>query len=226
MCVYPLLFKQAVTAENRLKQCRAELKGESRGLAEEPSVPPPPIPPEAIAATNKMEQVFDVIHATLGRVNEDVRTLEGHMRTMDVLVGEVRGGDALLSATRVLKREALVDMKLNNFSFRNVLGTNISVKRASYKWYVFADEVLVCKQGADQLYHMKALFSLRGMEEMVLLGKGGVQKPEVFFVADGGPEFKCWAQSEAEKNTLLALLEELRVPLRGIPSSPFTPGKF
>ena len=139
-------------------------------------------------------------------------------------MAEVRGGDALLSATRVLKREALVDMKLNKISIRNVLSTGISARRAAYKWYVFADEVLVCKQGADQLFHMKALFSLRGPDEMVMPPPKGEHKPEVFFVNDGGPVFKCWASSEAEKQSLLALLEELRAPLRGVPGTPYTPG--
>lgn len=34
-----------------------------------------------------------MIQKTLGKVNEDVRTLEAHVRTMDVLVAEVRGGN-------------------------------------------------------------------------------------------------------------------------------------
>ena len=137
------------------------------------------------------------------------------MRTMDVLVEEVRGGDALLSATRVLKREALVDMKLNNFSFRNVLGSNISVKRASYKWYVFADEVLVCNQARDGLYHMKALLSLSEEEGLVIVLKDSKDvKPEAFFVNDSGLEYKCWARSVDEKTALLKLFEELRGEVR------------
>ena len=135
------------------------------------------------------------------------------MRTMDVLVAEVRGGAALLSATRVFKFEALVDMKLNTVTLRNVISTTISVKRSPYKWYVFSHEVLVCKQGKDQLYDMKALFSLRGKEEMVVQPKGE-HKPEAFFVNDGGLELKCWAPSEAKKESLLKVLEDLRAPLR------------
>ena len=212
MCIYPLLFKQAMTADRRLKLCQADLKraSQSDGVHVGDATP---------SGNNKLEQVFDVIQVTLGKVNEDVRTLEGHMRTMDVLVAEVRGGNALLSATRVLKFEALVDMKLNTMTLRNLISTNISVKRSPYKWYVFGHEVLVCKRGKDHLFDMKALFSLRGKEEMVAQRKGE-HKPEVFFVNDGGPELKCWALSESEKTSLLKVLEELRAPLRGQPRRP------
>ena len=120
----------------------------------------------------------------------------------------------MLSATRVLKHEALVDMKLKSLTPRNVFSTTISIKRSEYKWYVFVYEVLVCKQASDGLYDMKALFSLRGKEEMIMEQKGE-HKPEVFFTNDGGLKLKCWARSEAEKDKLLKLLEDLRAPLRG-----------
>ena len=205
MCVYPLLFKQATTADRKLKTLEADLKGAGQGDG---------VDAGAANGENKLAKVFGVIQVTLGKVNEEVRALEGHMRTMDVLVAEVRGGEALLSATRVLKFEALVDMKLNSMTLRNVCSTTISITRSEYKWYVFAYEVLVCKQAKDGLYDMKALFSLRGGEEMILEQKGE-HKPEVFFTDDGGLKLKCWALGEAEKDKLLQVLEDLRAPLRG-----------
>ena len=204
MCVYPLLFKQAMKEHGKLKLLEADLKGARQDDGDT----------DAANDENKLAKVFDVIQVTLGKVNEDVRGLEGHMRTMDVLVAEVRGGEALLSATRVLKYEALVDMKLKSLTPRNVFSTTISIKRSEYKWYVFVYEVLVCKQASDGLYDMKALFSLRGKEEMIMEQKGE-HKPEVFFTNDGGLKLKCWASSEAEKDKLLKLLEDLRAPLRG-----------
>jgi hypothetical protein len=204
MCVYPLLFKQAMKEHGKLKLLEADLKGARQDDGDT----------DAANDENKLAKVFDVIQVTLGKVNEDVRGLEGHMRTMDVLVAEVRGGEALLSATRVLKYEALVDMKLKSLTPRNVFSTTISIKRSEYKWYVFVYEVLVCKQASDGLYDMKALFSLRGKEEMIMEQKGE-HKPEVFFTNDGGLKLKCWASSAAEKDKLLKLLEDLRAPLRG-----------
>jgi len=204
MCVYPLLFKQAMKEHGKLKLLEADLKRARQGDGDK----------DAANDENKLAKVFDVIQVTLGKVNEEVRALEGHTRTMDVLVAEVRGGEALLSATRVLKYEALVDMKLKSLTPRNVFSTTISIKRSEYKWYVFAYEVLVCKQASDGLYDMKALFSLRGKEEMIM-GQKGEHKPEVFFTNDGGLKLKCWASSEADKDKLLKLLEDLRAPLRG-----------
>ena len=158
-----------------------------------------------------------VIQSTTAQVNEDVRGLEAHVRTMEVLVAEVRGGDALLSATRVLKHEALLDMKVNNLTLRNVLNSNVSVKRSSYKWYIFSDEVLVCSQARDGLFHMKALLSLHdddGSGALIVTPKEGKDvKPEVFFVNDGGLEYKCWARSVDEKDALLKLLSGLRAAL-------------
>ena len=134
---------------------------------------------------------------------------------MQVLVAEVRGGDALLSAARVLRREVLVDMKVNNMTLRNVLNSNISVKRSPYKWYVFSDEVLVCNQARDGLYHMKALLSLSEEEGLVIVLKDSKDvKPEAFFVNDSGLEYKCWARSVDEKTALLKLFEELRGEVR------------
>lgn len=49
----------------------------------------------------------------------------------------MRGGDALLSATRVLRHEAVLDMKVNRISLRTVLNSNVSVKRSAYKWCAF-----------------------------------------------------------------------------------------
>ena len=102
-------------------------------------------------------------------------------------------------------------MKVNNMTLRNVLNSNISVKRSPYKWYVFSDEVLVCNQARDGLYHMKALLSLSEEEGLVIVLKDSKDvKPEAFFVNDSGLEYKCWARSVDEKTALLKLFEELR----------------
>ena len=133
MCLYPLLFKQALAASIKVERWRTE--------ATTDSAPPPPPSPSATAegglsdraystlsarsatlpsrsastpqrgvisyakqsVQEELEQVFNVIQLTLGSVNEDVRDNEARFHTMRVLTSEVHGGAAFITPNRVLK---------------------------------------------------------------------------------------------------------------------------
>ena len=133
-----------------------------------------------------------------------------------VLTAEVAGGEELVVATRVLHYEAEVDMRVQMSTYRALLsGRAWWLWRRRYKWYVFSDEVLVCNQARDGLYHMKALLSLSEEDGLVIVLKDSKDvKPEAFFVNDSGLEYKCWARSVDEKTALLKLFEELRGEVR------------
>lgn len=68
------------------------------------------------------------------------------------------------------------------------------------------------------LIGLKACFHCPIRAALSIAGSGGAAehkvKPEVFFVNDGGLEYKCWATSEGEKRALLRLIDELREGLR------------
>jgi len=83
MCVYPLLFKQAL-------KCAAEGEQSAR-----------------------FAEAFDALQAIISQVNENVRRQEEQLRAANVLLSEVGGeAAALLSAARTLTLEAAVDMKI------------------------------------------------------------------------------------------------------------------
>lgn len=100
MCVYPLLFKQA------LKHVE-----------------------EGTPLHAKLTEVFDSVQVTIMEVNEKVRKQAELDRTADVLLSEV-GGDVaeLLSASRTLSHEADVDMK--QASGRSMLNPEWKIRRS------------------------------------------------------------------------------------------------
>ena len=191
MCLYPLLFKQALAARIRVDKWSEHTYEEKHLDAEGHVLHPKPHghghkhhegPPAAeksstdadrttsmstserqSAATpgkhgssaektvrQRLEEVFDIIQQTLGHVNEDVRNLEGRFHTMQVLTSEVHGGADFITPDRVLRHECHVDMKATQeFGFVQKLCSSCSSKpsaaRRRFKWYVFSDGVLICR---------------------------------------------------------------------------------
>ena len=82
MCVYPLLFREAL----KLAEEGSQLRG-------------------------KLQQGFESVQATIMQVNEAVRLAAEQSHAADVLLS-VEGGAEMLSATRKLEDEMDVDMKL------------------------------------------------------------------------------------------------------------------
>ena len=164
MCLYPLLFKQALAAKIRV-DAWSETDGKTDGKS---------------GVRQQLEQVFEVIQQTLGHVNEDVRGLEARFHTMQVLTSDVSGGQAFVTPDRVLRHECHVDMRgtvpvqspvrahnspksranssdLNAFASSSRAGVQMAwlcgscspaphdAARRRFVWYVFSDGVLICR---------------------------------------------------------------------------------
>ena len=140
MCLYPLLFKQALAAQNKVDQWGERGERDEARLANhvklaaaaaagapaeaadvEKSVSQAPRSKAADDTTSKasgpktvqqqLEEVFGVIQKTLGAVNEDVRAIEAQHRTLHVLQSEVYGGLAFVAPDRVLRQETPTEMR-------------------------------------------------------------------------------------------------------------------
>ena len=115
MCVYPLLFREALKHVTGGTELHARLT-----------------------------ELFDSVSTIIQQVNDTVRQLAETDRTAEVLLSEV-GGDVaeLLSASRKLCLEADVDMKLQANAL-SLVAPEWKIRR-SYKWYVLSDLILVCR---------------------------------------------------------------------------------
>jgi len=85
------------------------------------------------------ESAFAALQELNSEVNERVRQMEARLHMTAVLL-LVEGVDHLIEAGRLLHLEALVDMKSPTASTLSAWG-----RRATYKWYVFSDYLLVCR---------------------------------------------------------------------------------
>jgi hypothetical protein len=115
MCVYPLLFKQA------LKHVE-----------------------EGSPLHKQLMDVFVAIESTIIQVNDSVRKQAELARTADILLSEVGGEVAeLLTPSRTLALEVDVDMKLA--AGGGLLVNPEWKIRRSYHWYLLTDVLLVCR---------------------------------------------------------------------------------
>ena len=115
MCVYPLLFKQA------LRELDAGSKAGSDASA------------STLAA---FTSCFDTVSKTITLVNENVREQEADARLREVLVTEVSGASHLISPTRRLISEVSLDTRRIDGWLHH---------RRPCKWYVFNDLLLITK---------------------------------------------------------------------------------
>jgi len=205
MCLYPLLFKQALASQ--LKVAR-HLEGESAA--------------KEARLTAELQQVFATIQQTLGNVNDQVRTLEMRNHTLRVLTAEVYKGDELVTPDRVLLYECDVEMEQTTASVGSQKkssgccggGGGISSTRRTFKWYVFSDALLVCRDRARVELLLLDQVELRILKRTSqakresnrgsVFGRGG---KELFLLvatrADGEEEeFTCYAESERAMQTL------------------------
>ena len=173
MCLYPLLFQQAVRLQSSILQTKedevddggdtargrvagggatggeAASGGEAALVGEVASGAPAGLDAE-LQLKEQLDTVFRTVQQTLGKVNSQVRTFEARQRTMQVLHHKVHGGDALVTPDRVLRYECHVDMRpvhdSNLAQICGFLSFTKAVVRRRYKWYVFSDAVLICRQ--------------------------------------------------------------------------------
>ena len=198
MCIYPLLFKQAVNQRLKIERWDEEIGGGSGGGTRG----------EALRA--KLEEVFAVIGQTLGTVNEDVRGKEARSRTLHVLSELVNGGVELIQAGRVLKHEVTVqvcDLGRSGGCLGCFGGGGGGGGGRPHAWYIFSDGVLI----------------VRGREPICgFVNPNDVQitptkKPGAFFAevtSDDGLSFTldCILEAgDSARDALLAKLSETRV---------------
>ena len=202
MCLYPLLFKQALSERKKLQRWDdAEAAAHAEKAAESgEGVPPSPVkhPPNNRGMIEKLEQVFNVIGQTLGTVNEDVRGLESRLYTMQVLQNRVNGGQDLITPDRVLQHEASVEMKalgpgLGASNCCDLFSSRAAAVRRRYKFYVFSDGVLICLR-KEQAWPL-----LKPSEIEFKLGGEGGGSDEFFIIItyDGVATFHCQAEKGA-----------------------------
>jgi len=102
------------------------------------------------------ESAFAALQELNSEVNERVRQMEARLHMTAVLL-LVEGVDHLIEAGRLLHLEALVDMKSPTASTLIAWG-----RRATYKWYVFSDYLLVCRPKGEG-FAKKALWPLAAL---------------------------------------------------------------
>lgn len=233
MCVYPLLFKQALgfTA--------------SSGAQHE-----------------RFRKAFESVSATITQVNASVKQQEALTRMREIVCAEVSGGGSLtdlLQPTRSLVGETFVDMKCEKGA--SVFFPEWKLRR-KYKWYIFSDVLMICRPNlVGRAYHKKLLVNL-GVFEILEMGnaqrgtvaaepssaassgdaaapeavsvqvrpakrrmpmrlgsgsklgsegEGKVDKPEVLWIRlKDGAIYKCWAESAAERAELIRKIRALQ----------------
>jgi hypothetical protein len=244
MCLYPLLFKQALSARLKLERWdeaeEAEEAAQRAAEAEEAASGGSgsiggggggggSSGSGAAAARSrelilKLEQVFALIGKTLGTVNEDVRGMEAQQRTMQVLTHKVNNGISLVSPNRVLQHEAKVDMKvLGEAQCCDIFSSRAAAVRRRYKFYAFSDGLLVCR-------HKEPAFSppLIRPDELSLKRSGGVNDMTGEFFLEvttsSTPTAKrrvvtyyCWAEGgDAAVTQLLATVNAMQAATKDL----------
>ena len=175
---------------------------------------------------------------TLATVNEDVRQQEKQVQTVRVLTTEVRRGASLVTASRTLQHEAMVDMKAKSKLHRTFTFWRV---RRPYKWYIFSDALLICQRSSGRYpFRQRKLFMLRDVEvrgsnasTLRSTRKGSLEgeeeearqrqgrpkreKPEVLVLTTVGHaerQYKCWAGSEEAMSAIVAKVEALSLDLQ------------
>ena len=244
MCLYPLLFKQALSARLKLERWdeaeEAEEAAQRAAEAEEAASGGSGSSggggggggssgSGAAAARSrelilKLEQVFALIGRTLGTVNEDVRGMEAQQRTMQVLTHKVNNGISLVSPNRVLQHEAKVDMKvLGEAQCCDIFSSRAAAVRRRYKFYAFSDGLLVCR-------HKEPAFSppLIRPDELSLKRSGGVNDMTGEFFLEVTTSstqtakrrvvtYYCWAEGgDAAVTQLLATVNAMQAATKDL----------
>ena len=241
MCLYPLLFKQARSPRMASDGLGLPLIASDCLHARSPLIAHALPRSQALASqlkvarhlegesaakearlTAELQQVFATIQQTLGNVNDQVRTLEMRNHTLRVLTAEVYKGDELVTPDRVLLYECDVEMEQTTASVGSQKkssgccggGGGISSTRRTFKWYVFSDALLVCRDRARVELLLLDQVELRILKRTSqakresnrgsVFGRGG---KELFLLvatrADGEEEeFTCYAESERAMQTL------------------------